>query len=156
MAEKPVFLTPDGLAKLEAELAFLKTTKRPQITERLSESKELGGFGDNADLDDARNEQLMVEARIQQLERMIHDAEIIKGGVAESGIVQIGSKVTVDTGDGEEDTYHIVGSAEADPRGGRISNESPVGRALLGRKIGDEVQVMTPAGVIKYKVRAIA
>jgi transcription elongation factor GreA len=154
MVDKPTFLTPEGRAKLEAELEYLRKEKRREITERIVESKEIGGFGDNADLDDARNEQALVETRIQNLERMLRTAQIIEGRPAGNGVVQIGSKVTVDA-DGDEETYFIVGSAEADPRSGKISNESPVGRALLGRGIGDVVQVMTPAGVMKVTVKTI-
>ncbi|GIW08643.1 MAG: transcription elongation factor GreA [Dehalococcoidia bacterium] len=155
MVDKPVFLTPEGRSKLEAELEYLRREKRRQITERISESKEIGGFGDNADLDDARNEQAIVETRIQQLERMLRTATIIKEHDRSQGVVQIGSTVTVVGSDGEEETYTIVGSAEANPRAGKISNESPVGHALLGRKVGDVVQVMTPSGVEKLTVRLI-
>lgn len=155
MVDKPVFLTPEGRSKLEAELEYLRREKRRQITERISESKEIGGFGDNADLDDARNEQALVETRIHQIERMLRAATIIKEHDPSQGIVQIGSTVTVVSGDGEEERYTIVGSAEANPRAGKISNESPVGHALLGRKVGDVVQVMTPSGVEKLTIRRI-
>ncbi|MFN8534477.1 MAG: transcription elongation factor GreA [Dehalococcoidia bacterium] len=154
MVDKPVFLTEEGRVKLEAELEHLRRDKRRQIAERLVESKEIGGFGDNADLDDARNEQVIVESRIQQIERMLRAAVIIKEH--DTAVVTIGATVTLDAGDGEEERYTIVGSAEADPRHGKISNESPVGHALLGRKIGDVIQVMTPAGVQKFTVRLIS
>lgn len=154
MVDKPVFLTEEGRVKLEAELEHLRRDKRRQIAERLVESKEIGGFGDNADLDDARNEQVIVESRIQQIERMLRAAVIIKEH--DTAVVTIGATVTLDAGDGEEERYTIVGSAEADPRHGKISNESPVGHALLGRRIGDVIQVMTPAGVQKFTVRLIS
>ncbi|GIW12164.1 MAG: transcription elongation factor GreA [Dehalococcoidia bacterium] len=155
MVEKPVFLTAEGRAKLEAELEYLRREKRRQITERIVESKEIGGFSDNADLDDARNEQALVENRIQQIERMLRMAQIIDQPAGPKTTVGIGSTVTVVDAEGEEETYTIVGSAEANPRAGKISNESPVGRALLGRKVGDQVEVLTPAGVQKFIIRLI-
>ena len=155
MVDKPTFLTPEGRTKLEAELEYLRKQKRREITERIAESKEIGGFGDNADLDDARNEQAIVETRIQNLERMLRTAQIIQEHPTANGVVQIGSKVTLQSEDGKE-SFQIVGSAEAAPAEGKISNESPVGRALLGRKKGDEVVVSVPAGDYKYKILSIS
>jgi transcription elongation factor GreA len=154
MAEKPVFLTAEGLAKLESELEYLRHTRRQQIADRINESKALGGTIDAADYEDAKNEQAFVEGRIQAIERIISNAELIEEGPA-SGVVGIGSRVTVTDANGENDSYVIVGSVEADPKSGRISNESPVGRALIGRKIGEEFSVMTPGGVITMKISEI-
>jgi len=154
MAEKPVFLTADGLAKLESELEYLRHTRRQQIADRINESKALGGSIDAADYEDAKNEQAFVEGRIQALERLLSNVEIIGEGQA-AGVVGMGSRVTVTAPDGENDSYIIVGSVEADPRSGRISNESPVGRALIGRKIGEEFSVMTPGGVVTMKISEI-
>lgn len=154
MQDKPVYVTAEGLAKLEAELEHLRFVRRPEIAQRFNEAKEGSSSSDNADLEDAWNEQATVEGRIQTLERLIRNAEIIHESHGESGVVQIGSRVTVNTQDGDE-TYTIVGSTETDPRSGRISNESPVGRALLGRKIGDEVEIKAPAGVLSMRITKI-
>ncbi|MCS7002511.1 MAG: transcription elongation factor GreA, partial [Dehalococcoidia bacterium] len=108
MDDKPVFLTVEGLAKLESELDHLRRIRRAEIAARINDAQEVGGFGDNADLDDARNEQAFVEARIQTLERMLRNAKIIKEGAGDTSVVHIGSKVTVLTADGDEETYTIV------------------------------------------------
>lgn len=155
MAQKEVFLTPEGLEKLKAELNHLETVRRPQIAEQIHRAKELGGTVDNAEYDDAKNEQAFVEGRILTLENMIKNAAIIEEEKRPSKYIKLGSKVKVHNPDGEDEHYTIVGSAEADPGGGRISNESPVGAALLGRKVGDKVKVETPAGTITLKVAAI-
>jgi transcription elongation factor GreA len=155
MAQKEVFLTPEGLEKLKDELEHLETVRRPQIAEQIHRAKELGGTVDNAEYDDAKNEQAFVEGRILTLENMIKNAAIIEEEKSPSKFVKLGSKVVVNDPDGEEEHYTIVGSAEASPGEGRISNESPVGSALLGKKVGAEVKVETPAGMIKIKVVAI-
>ncbi len=152
MPDKEVLLTPEGLEKLKAELDHLYTDRRPQIAEQIQKAKELGGTVDNAEYDDAKNEQAFVEGRILTLEKMIKNAVIIDESETKSGVVGLGSKVTVRDPDGEEDYYTVVGSAEADPSENKISNESPVGSAVLGKKKGDVVDVKTPAGSLKFKI----
>lgn len=156
MTQKEVFLTPEGLEKLKAELEHLHTVRRPQVAEQIHRAKELGGTVDNAEYDDAKNEQAFVEGRILTLEKMIKNAVMIEEEKSPSGLVKLGSKVTVRNQDGEEEHYTVVGSAETDPGQERISNESPVGSALLDKRVGDEVEVETPAGVIKLMVVKIA
>jgi len=155
MAQKEVFLTPEGLEKLKEELNHLETVRRPQIAEQIHRAKELGGTVDNAEYDDAKNEQAFVEGRILTLENMIKNAAIIEEEKRPSKFIKLGSKVKVKGQDGQDEHYTIVGSAEASPAEGRISNESPVGSALLGRKVGEKVKVETPAGTITLKVVAI-
>lgn len=155
MAQKEVFITPEGLEKLKAELEHLETVRRPQIAEQIHKAKELGGTVDNAEYDDAKNEQAFVEGRILTLENMIKNAALIEEEKAPSKYIKLGSKVTVVNQDGEDEHYVIVGSAEASPGEGRISNESPVGSALMGKKVNEKVEVETPAGKIKLKVTAI-
>lgn len=152
MPEKQSFLTPEGLAKVLAELEHLRTVRRPAVAERIHQAKELGNTGENAEYDDAKNEQAFVEGRILKLEQMLKNVTIIREGTSPSESVKIGSKVKVVSPEGEEEEYVIVGSAEASPRNGKISNESPVGQALLGRRPGEEVQVLVPAGVLRYKI----
>jgi transcription elongation factor GreA len=156
MSEKQVFLTPEGLAKLQAELEYLRTVRRPEVASRIQQAKEFGNTVDNAEYDDAKNTQAFVEGRILTLERMIRNAEIIHEDSSQHETVKLGSKVTVCNADGEVEHYVIVGSAEASPRNGKISNESPVGRSLLGRRPGEEVQIVVPAGVIRLKILEIA
>ncbi|MDO8670703.1 MAG: transcription elongation factor GreA [Dehalococcoidia bacterium] len=155
MPDKQSFLTPEGLHKLQAELDVLRTIKRPIVADRIHQAKELGTTVDNAEYDDAKNEQAFVEGRILKLEQMLKNVSIIREETSPSGYVRIGSKVKVASGEGEEEEYVIVGSAEASPRNGKISNESPVGQALLGKRSGDEVQVLVPAGVLRYKIIGI-
>jgi transcription elongation factor GreA len=155
MVQKEVFLTQEGLDKLKVELDHLETVRRPQIAEQIHRAKELGGTVDNAEYDDAKNEQAFVEGRILTLENMIKNAAIIEEEQAPSKYIKLGSKVTVVNADDEEEHYTIVGSAEASPSDGRISNESPVGSALMGKKVGDKVEAQTPAGKLKLKVTAI-
>lgn len=153
MADKPVPLTREGLAKLEQELDHLRTVKRQEVADRIHQAKELASTQNNAEYDDAKNEQAFVEGRILTLEKMIQNATIIEE--RQSSRVELGSKVTVVNGDGKDLHYTIVGSAEASPKDGRISNESPVGRALLGKSVGEEVQVDAPAGVLRLTITAI-
>lgn len=151
MAEKPVFLTPEGRAKLEAELEQLKTVRRAQVAERIHAAKEEGDIMENSAYDEAKNEQAFVEGRILTIEQMLKNAVMIDATRARDS-VGIGSYVTVAEPGNSTEVYHIVGSAEADPTRGRISNESPIGRALLGKRIGDEVQVKIPDGVRHLKI----
>ncbi len=152
--EETTFLTPDGLKKLQDELEFLRTTRRQEVAARLHAAMEEGELLENAEYEDAKNEQAFVEGRIMELEDILSKAKIIDGH-GPSDEVRVGCKVTIKENGSGSETYYIVGSAEADPKSGRISNQSPLGRALLGKKVGDEVQVHTPDGVTNFKVVAI-
>ncbi len=155
MAEKPIFLTPEGRAKLEAELEHLRSVRRAEVAERIHLAKEEGDIMENSAYDEAKNEQAFVEGRIMTIEQMLKNAVMIDSTRA-TGNVGLGSVVTVlERGESGEGVFHIVGSAEADPARGRISNESPVGRALLGKRVGDEVQVKIPDGVRYLKIKEI-
>jgi len=150
---KTTYISKDGLDKLRAELDQMTSGRRPEVAQRIHDAKEHGDLSENAEYEDAKNEQAFVEGRIQALEAMIKNASIIdEHHVTEH--VQIGSMVTVDSEDGKE-TFTIVGSAEAKPAAGRISNESPVGRALLGRRKGDKVVVKAPTGDFSYTITDI-
>ncbi len=153
--QRDTYLTEEGRGKLEAELEALRTVQRQEVAERIQRAKEIGGTVDNAEYDEAKNEQAFVEGRIRTLEQMINSAVVIPSEHAPSDVAAVGSRVSVVDGDGRKQSYVIVGSAEADPQAGRISNESPVGSALLGRHPGDEVEAKTPRGVIKLKIVAV-
>jgi transcription elongation factor GreA len=155
MSEKPIYLTRDGFKRLESELEHLKTVRRDEVSERIRKAKEFTDTVDNAEYDDAKAEQGFIEGRIQDLVYQLGHAEIIDEHPAVD-YVRIGSKVTVVDVSGEEEMYTIVGSAEADPRRGYISNESPVGRALLGKRIGEQVDVVAPGGSFNLKVVKLA
>jgi len=155
MAEKPIFLTKEGRAKLEAELAHLTTVRRSEVAERIHSAKEEGDIMENSAYDEAKNEQAFVEGRIMTIEHMLKNAVMIEATRA-SDTVGLGTYVTVvERGGTDEEVFHIVGSAEADPTRGRISNESPVGRALLGKRVGEEVQAKIPDGVRYLKITEI-
>jgi transcription elongation factor GreA len=154
MASKPVPLTKEGLAKLQKELDHLLTVKRAQVAQRIHDAKELVGAQNTPEYEDARNEQAFVEGRILTLENVIQNAVIIEEA-HDHQRVSLGSTVTILNHKGAKDHYTIVGSAEADPKAGRISNESPVGVALLGKGVGDEVQVNAPAGVLRWTILEI-
>lgn len=155
MADKPIFLTPEGRAKLEAELDNLRTVRRAQVAERIHSAKEEGDIMENSAYDEAKNEQAFVEGRIMTIEQMLKNAVMIDATRA-SDSVGIGSYVTVmDRSEDDDEVFQIVGSAEADPTRGRISNESPVGRALLGKRVGEEVKVPIPDGVRYLKITEI-
>jgi transcription elongation factor GreA len=147
---KTTYISKDGLEKLRAELEEILSVRRPEIAQRIHDAKEHGDLSENAEYEDAKNEQAFVEGRIQTLEAMIKNAAIIDEHTS-TDHVQIGSTVKVKGEEGPE-TFMIVGSAEARPADGRISNESPVGRALLGRKKGDKVVVKVPAGDFAYTI----
>ncbi len=155
MDEKETILTPEGLRKLEEELEFLKTVKRKDVAERIKQSKEFGDLMENSEYEDAKNEQAFIEGRILTLEGMLRNAKVINDHEVRSDVVTVGSTVHLADEAGEQLTYTIVGSPEADPRRDRISNESPVGRALLGKRRGETVTVKAPAGTIRYTIRAI-
>ncbi len=155
MDEKETFLTPEGLRKLEEELDHLKAVKRKEVAERIKQAKDFGDLSENSEYEDAKNEQAFVEGRILTLEAMLRSVRVIDNHDARSDVVTIGSTVRVTDETGEDVTYTIVGSAEADPVNDKISNESPVGRALLGKRKGQAVTVQVPAGTIRYTVKAI-
>ena len=154
MNTKTTYISRDGLDKLRAELDEMVGVRRPEIAQRIHDAKEHGDLSENAEYEDAKNEQAFVEGRIAALESMIKNATLIDEH-ASTDHVGIGSTVTV-TIDGETESFTIVGSAEAKPTDGRISNESPVGRALLGRKKGDKVVVKVPAGDFTYTITKIS
>lgn len=159
MGDQPTYVTREGLKKLEEELEYLRTVKRAEIAQRLHEAMEEGDIDENAEYDDAKNQQAFVEGRILMLETMIRNAVIIdeSAGKKQRSEVTLGSVVTVkQIGDnGNTEKYSLVGSAEADPRQGRISNESPLGKALLGKRVGDEVTINAPAGKLTFKIISI-
>jgi transcription elongation factor GreA len=156
MAEKPVYLTRQGFKKFEEELGYLKSAKRHEVSERIRNAKEFTDTVDNAEYDDAKAEQAFIEGRIQDLEYQLANAQIIDDQQPAGDFVRLGSHVTVLDATGEEEKYTIVGSAEADPRRGFISNESPVGRALLGKRVGEDVDVVAPGGSFNLKVVGVA
>jgi len=145
--QKDVILTPEGLEKLKEEIEYLQTDKRREVAERIKEAREFGDISENSEYDDAKNEQAMLEARIATLEDKLRSAAVIDESELDSEVVRVGSLVTVDDPKrGKSVQYTIVGSTEADPGQNRLSNESPVGKALLGHKAGDEVEVGLPNG----------
>ncbi len=155
---EPVYLSPDGVARLREELAELTGTKRPEVIARIKSAKELGDLKENADYTSAREEQSFLEGRISTIESLLRTAVVIepqRGGT--TGRIDVGSRVSIEAADAPGDTilYEVVGSAEADPAAGRISNASPVGRALLGRTAGETVAVKTPRGEVAYRIVAV-
>lgn len=153
---KEVVLTYEGLQKLEQELENLKTVKRREVAERIKQALSFGDISENSEYDEAKNEQAYIKGRIFQLENMLKNAKVIDEEDIQTDVVSIGSKVKVlDMEFDEEVEYYIVGSTEADPSQYKISNESPVGKALIGGKIGDIVEVTVPDGVIKFKILEI-
>ena len=155
MAEE-VILTKEGKEELEKRLEFLKVTKRAEITERIKTAREFGDLSENEEYDAAKNEQAMIEGEIAEIEAKLKYAVIIKEGAAKKGTVSLGSKVEiVDNDTNETLIYEIVGTTEADVELGRISNESPIGNALLGHKAGDTVSVKVPAGVTTLTIKKV-
>lgn len=154
MAEaKKVVMTHDGLKKMEQELENLKTVRRKEVAEKIKEARGQGDLSENAEYDAAKEEQGEIESRIIQLENLLRNAEVIDEDVLKMDVVNLGSKVTVlDVEFDEEMEYTIVGSTEADPMNGRISNESPLGMALLGQKVGATVMADTPDGEVAFKI----
>jgi transcription elongation factor GreA len=150
---KPTYVSKEGLAKLRTELEEMVNIRRAEVATRIHEAKQHGDITENAEYEDAKNEQAFVEGRIQSISALIKNAVVIDENHSTTH-VQIGSTVEVQSKDGKE-KFTIVGSAEADPGAGKISNESPVGRALLGHKKGDQVQVSVPAGDWTYKILGI-
>ena len=156
MAEKKNILTYEGLRKLEEELDDLIVVKRKEIAQKIKEAREQGDLSENAEYDAAKDEQRDIEARIEQIEKILKNAEVIDEDEVDLEKISVGCKVTVlDVEYEEEEEFRIVGSSEANSLKGKISNESPVGKALLGAKVGDTVNVETQAGIVQYKVLAI-
>jgi transcription elongation factor GreA len=157
MAEKAVPMTKDGIQRVEKELEHLRSVRRPEVAERIHEAKELASAQNNAEYEEAKNEQAFVEGRIMTLEHLLQNATLIDEEAAHHATrIQLGSKVKLQDGDGKAMEYTIVGAAEARPTEGMISNESPVGRSLLGKRVGDEVQIQVPRGVLRLTVTGIS
>ena len=151
MSNDDVLLTPEGRAKFEAELDCLRSVKRPQIADQLRQAIDGGDLSENVGYEDAKHEQSFVEGRIVTLEALLKKAVILEGERSATS-VGFGSRVTVKERGGGEESFRIVGSVEADPGNGRISNESPLGRALMDRRVGDEVAVEAPDGVLYFEI----
>ena len=154
--EKEFYMTEDGLKKLAEELEYLKTERRQEVAERIKIARDFGDLSENSEYDAAKDEQAFVESRIVQVENMIRNAVIIKDEDANPDVVSLGRTITFqELPDGEEESYTIVGSAEADPFEGKISNDSPIAKSLLGHSIGEEVVVPTPAGDMNVKIISV-
>lgn len=151
MNNQAVYLTAEGLKKLEEELEHLRKVRRKEVAERLHEAMEGGDLIDNAEYEAAKNEQAFIEGRILEVEYILAQARIIEPGES-TGIVDIGNTVVVKQDGKKRETFTIVGAAEANPKNGLISNESPLGQALLGNQVGDEVEVDAPAGVLRFRI----
>ena len=150
---KEVILTPEGYKKLAKEIEYLSTEKRREVAERIKVAREFGDIAENAEYDDAKNEQAYVEARIAMLEERLISARVIQKKDIAKDVVSVGSTVRLKDVDANETIeYHIVGSAEANPAEQKLSNESPVGRAILGKKKGETVEVTAPRGSLKFKI----
>jgi transcription elongation factor GreA len=152
MHEKVVYLTSEGHQRFTQELHQLLTVRRHEIEEQIRTAKEFSDTTNNAEYDEAKTEQAFVEGRILELERLLSSAKLIEQPTTKAEFVRMGANIKVVDADGEEETYHLVGSSEADPRRGQISNESPIGRALIGKRVGDEVTVVAPAGAFNLKI----
>ena len=154
MEDKPVLITREGLRKLEDEYPELISNRRREVAERIRSARDFGDIAENAEYIEAKNDQALVEGRILTLEGMLRNAVLIEGSEREKGVVGVGASVRVSEGEGDQ-TYAIVGPAEADPLRGMISNESPLGRALLGHRAGDEVEWSSPMGTSRLKILAV-
>jgi transcription elongation factor GreA len=155
MGQKKIHVTKQGLARLESELKQLSAVQRPEVAEKIKRAREMGGTENNAEYDDAKNEQSFVEGRILILENIIRNAVVIEAP-AVPGLVELGDNVLIQNQDGKIEQFTIVGSTEANPVEGKISDESPVGLALLGKKTGDKVEVKTPAGLLKLLIMEVS
>ncbi len=156
MSRKEVILTPDGLKQLQDEIAHLSTVKRDEVAERIRQAREFGDISENSEYDDAKNEQAMLEHRISVLQEKLRRARVIKESEIDTDRVSVGSTVTLrDRDGGEIRIYTLVGSAEADPTKAKLSNESPVGQAILGKQVGDVVTVPVPVGSLNYEILSI-
>lgn len=156
MSERPVYLTREGLAQLQAELEELRTVRRHKVAQRLHDALEEGELIENAELEDARREQAFVEGRIFTLEQTLRNVLLIDEVATKEGYVNVGSYVTIqEEGTSAPEEYQVVGSAEAAPTQGKISNESPLGRALLGKRVGEQAVVRAPDGDIVFRILAV-
>jgi transcription elongation factor GreA len=151
MSDKVNYVTSDGLEKLKAELKDLKLVKQRELAERLDAARQLGDLSENAEYQEAKHQLGMVQTRILVIDELLKNAVIIEREKSAAGVVNVGSTITVETS-GKQRTFQIVGSNEADPTSGRISNESPLGAAFIGQKLGDNVSVTTPGGTTTYKI----
>jgi len=156
MAEQQVMLTEEGFEKLENELEYLETEKRREVAKRIKVAREFGDISENSEYDDAKNEQAFVEGRIQEIKNMLNNAHVVKDEEVTDKKVNLGTTVMLHDLDSDEKiSYTLVGSAEADPLNNKISNESPIGKAILGHVIGNEVKVETPVGEVEYEIISI-
>ncbi|HAV76135.1 MAG TPA: transcription elongation factor GreA [Anaerolineae bacterium] len=153
MTQKPQYLTPEGEAKLKAELAELTGAKRQELAERLRSAIQMGDLSENADYHKAKEDQSFLEGRIQEIEAILRTATIVER--KQTDIAGVGSKITIQEEDYDPETFYLVGAKEADPRNGKISNESPFGKALMDHKVGEVVEAETPGGKVKLKILKI-
>ena len=151
---EPTYLTAEGLARLKTELQELTGPRRVELAARLRSAIQMGDLSENADYHKAKEDQGFLEGRIQELEYLVRNAVVIEKN-ANRDTVGVGSHITIQDADYPAETYHMVGPKEADPRNGRISHESPIGSALINRRVGDEVEVETPAGKVRFKILKI-
>lgn len=157
MSERPVYLTKEGYQQLQEELHQLKTVRRPRVAQRLHDARAEGELIENAELEDAQREQAFIEGRIYLLEQQLRNAIIIDPQQSKAGVVTLGSCVTVlEEGATQPEVYYLVGSTEASPKEGKISNESPLGKVLLGKRVGDKAIVKAPDGDIVFEILEIA
>lgn len=155
--DEAVILTREGYENLKEELVNLKTVRRKEVAERLKQAIDFGDLSENSEYDDAKSEQAFIEGRIQTIEATLHNAQIIEDGTQSSGVVNIGSYVTVrDVEFDDVEEYRIVGTSEADPMQNKISNESPLGSSLLGKRQGQTIKVNAPAGIIEYEILKVS
>ncbi|NTU56171.1 MAG: transcription elongation factor GreA [Anaerolineales bacterium] len=153
MSQQIHYLTPEGEIKLRAELAELTGPKREELAQRLRSAIQMGDLSENADYHKAKEDQAFLEGRIQELEAILRMATIVEK--KQSDVVEVGARVTIQEEDFDPETFYLVGATEADPRNGKISNESPFGKALLDHKVGDVVEAETPSGKVKLKILKI-
>ena len=152
MTDKPMYLTKEGRLRLETEIEELETFGRKDVAERIRQAKELGDISESGEYEDAKNKQAFLEGRIREIRNILNNAQMIQEEQTDHREVRVGSSVTIRYEDGEEEEWMIVGAAEANPRKGKISNESPIGSALLGKKPRQKVSVTTPSGITKLTV----
>lgn len=157
MTEKETILTAEGLLKIEERLEELKSVKRVEVAERIKQAISFGDISENSEYEDAKNEQAFIEGEIITIEKMIRTAKVINITDLQTDVVTFGTTVEIEDKEFLDiETYTLVGPAEADPNKNKISNESPVGAAIIGHKVGDEVEVHVPAGIIRYEIKSIS
>ncbi len=154
---KQTIITDEGLRRLEEELEDLKTVKRKEIAEKIKVALSFGDLSENSEYDEAKNEQAIIEGRIAEIENQLKNVRVLDESELNTEVVHVGSKIRIrETGTTQEETYKIVGSTEADPINGRISDESPVGKSMLGHSVGDVVEVLIPSGAVSYELIEIS